>query len=161
MSIKAAKVFSHPLYFLAFGFGSGLAKKAPGTFGTLAAIPVYLLMAPLSPEYYLAIVIVALLAGIALCDWVAKDMAIKDPAAIVWDEFVGLWITLFMLPDGWYWLIVGFALFRFFDILKPWPVSYFDRELSGGLGIMMDDVAAGLYSLFILQVAAYVTGLMM
>ncbi len=159
MSTPPGKVFSHPLYFLAFGFGSGLARKAPGTFGTIAAIPVYLLMATLSPVYYLAIVVVALVAGVALCDWVANDMAIKDPAAIVWDEFVGLWIALFMLPDGWYWVIAGFVLFRFFDILKPWPVSFFDRELSGGLGIMMDDVAAGLISFCILQVAAYATGL--
>ena len=140
---------------MAFGFGSGLAPKAPGTFGTLAAVPFYLLLAGLHPGVYAGIVVAALVAGVLICDSVAADMAIKDPSSIVWDEFVGLWIALFMLPDGWYWLLAGFVLFRFFDILKPWPVSFFDRELTGGLGVMMDDVAAGLYTLGLLQCAAY------
>jgi len=149
------KVFTHPLYFFAFGFGSGLSPKAPGTVGTIAAIPPYLILAGLHPWVYAGFVVVALLLGVLVCDWVARDMAVQDPAAIVWDEFVGLWITLFMLPDGWYWLIAGFLLFRFFDILKPWPISFLDRELTGGLGIMMDDVAAGFYSLLVLQITAY------
>jgi phosphatidylglycerophosphatase A len=152
---NVTKVFTNPLYFVAFGFGSGLAPKAPGTFGTIAALPIFLLLTNLHPAIYAVIVLVALGAGIFICESVAADMEIKDPSAIVWDEFVGLWITLFMLPSGWYWLVAGFILFRFFDILKPWPVSYFDRELKGGVGIMMDDVAAGLYSLGILQFTAY------
>ena len=78
-------------------------------------------------------------------------MQIKDPGCIVWDEFVGLWITLLFLPEGLYWLLVGFVLFRLFDIVKPWPVSWLDRNLSGGLGIMADDVAAGLMALASLQ----------
>lgn len=149
------KVFTHPLYLIAFGFGSGLSPKAPGTVGTIAAIPLYLLLADLQPWIYAGIVLAALAIGILICDWVARDMAVKDPAAIVWDEFVGLMIALFMLPAGWYWLLAGFLLFRFFDILKPWPVNYLDQKLAGGLGIMMDDVAAGLYSLLVLQAAAY------
>jgi phosphatidylglycerophosphatase A len=149
------KVFTHPLYFVSFGFGSGLTPKAPGTAGTLAAIPFYLLLAGLHPGFYAGFVLAALVFGILACGWVARDMGVKDPAAIVWDEFVGLWIALFMLPKGWIWLLAGFALFRVFDILKPWPVSFLDRELPGGAGIMMDDVAAGLYSLLVLQAAAY------
>ena len=155
MGVEVKRVFTHPLDFLALGFGSGLSKKAPGTMGTLVAVPLYLLIANLGPVLYSLVVLLALIAGIFICDWVARDMAVKDPGAIVWDEFVGLWIALFMLPEGWYWLLVGFLLFRFFDILKPWPVSYLDRELAGGMGIMMDDVAAGIYSLIILQLVAY------
>jgi len=152
------KVFTHPLYFIAFGFGSGLSPKAPGTAGTVAAIPLYFILAGLQPWIYAGIVMAALGIGVLLCGWVARDMEVKDPAAIVWDEFVGLMIALFMLPDGWYWLIAGFLLFRIFDILKPWPISFLDRELTGGLGIMMDDVAAGLYSLLVLQATAYLIG---
>ena len=159
ISARAKRVFTHPLYFAAFGFGSGLSPKAPGTAGTIAAVPLYLLIAGLHPGIYAAVVFIAFVAGVAICDWVARDMAVKDPGAIVWDEFVGLWIALFMLPNGWYWLLFGFLLFRIFDILKPWPVSYFDRELAGGLGIMLDDVAAGFYSLIVLQISAYVVGL--
>lgn len=135
-----------------------MSPKAPGTAGSIAAIPLYLLLAEFEPIVYVGLVLVAFILGVAACDWVARDMEVKDPGSIVWDEFVGLWIALFMLPEGWYWLPVGFLLFRLFDILKPWPVSYLDRELSGGLGIMVDDVAAGVYSLIVLQVVASVIG---
>ena len=88
-------------------------------------------------------------------------MNIKDPGAIVWDEFVGMWITLIFVPEGWYFLILGFLLFRLFDIVKPWPVNYLDRQISGGLGIMVDDVAAGLYAFASLQLLAYAAGTML
>lgn len=159
LNARLKKVFTHPFYFVAFGFGSGLSPRAPGTAGSVAAIPLYLLIAGLHPGMYAAAVFIAFVVGVIVCDWVARDMAVKDPGAIVWDEFVGLWIALFMLPNGWYWLLTGFLLFRLFDILKPWPVSFFDRELKGGLGIMVDDVAAGFYSLIVLQAAAYLGGL--
>lgn len=159
--MKYKKVFTHPLYLLASGFGSGLSPRAPGTVGTVAAIPIYLLIAGFQPLIYAGIVVVALVLGVLVCGWVARDMQVKDPAAIVWDEFVGLWVALFMLPDGWYWLIVGFSLFRFFDILKPWPVGFLDQELPGGMGIMMDDVAAGLYSLLVLQLTAYLISIVL
>ena len=148
---RAKKTFQHPLYFLALGFGSGLSKWMPGTAGTVMAVPVYLLYAPLGFWWELGVIFAALVAGIYICDWVAKDMAIKDPGCIVWDEFVGLWITLILCPPGWYWVVYGFVLFRIFDIAKPWPVSWLDKNLTGGLGIMMDDVAAGLMSLVCLQ----------
>lgn len=144
--------FTHPLYFLALGFGSGLSRWMPGTVGTLAAIPVYLLFAPLGLWWHLGITILAFAAGIWLCDWVAKDMKVKDPGCIVWDEFVGLWITYLFLPAGLLWLALGFLLFRLFDILKPWPVSWLDKNLHGGLGIMADDVAAGVLALASIQV---------
>jgi phosphatidylglycerophosphatase A len=154
-SSKAYRTFTNPWYFLALGFGSGLSRWMPGTAGTLAAIPVYILFAPLGPWWHLGITTAAFVAGIYLCDWVARDMKIKDPGCIVWDEFVGLWITYWFLPDGMVWLLIGFLLFRLFDILKPWPVSWLDRNLTGGLGIMVDDVAAGLMALATLQLAHF------
>ncbi|MFT5102064.1 MAG: phosphatidylglycerophosphatase A [Planctomycetaceae bacterium] len=150
---RARKTFTNPLYFLALGFGSGLSRWMPGTAGTVMAVPVYWLFQPLGLWWHLGIIGVSLVAGIYLCDWVARDMKIKDPGCIVWDEFVGLWITLILCPVGWYWLLLGFLLFRLFDILKPWPVSWLDRNLAGGLGIMLDDVAAGVYALICLQLA--------
>ncbi len=148
---RAQKTFRHPLYFLALGFGSGLSRWMPGTAGTVVAIPLYLIFQPLGPIWHMAIIAVALGAGIWLCDWVARDMKVKDPGCIVWDEFVGMWIALLFCPPGWIWLLVAFGLFRLFDILKPFPVSWLDRELKGGLGIMLDDVAAGFMALAVLQ----------
>lgn len=152
---RAYRTFTNPWYFLALGFGSGLSRWMPGTAGTLAAIPVYILFVPLGPWWHLGITAAAFGAGVYLCDWVARDMKIKDPGCIVWDEFVGLWITYWFLPDGVVWLLIGFLLFRLFDIVKPWPVSWLDRNLTGGLGIMVDDVAAGLMALVTLQLAHF------
>jgi len=156
MSERIKKTFTNPWYFLALGFGSGLAPRAPGTFGTLAAIPVFLVLSYLNPIVYCLVVFVAFVFGVWLCEHVANDMHVKDPGCIVWDEFVGLWITLFWLPVGWYWILIGFGLFRFFDIVKPWPVSWADKSLGGGLGIMVDDVIAGFYALACVQLASFV-----
>ncbi len=155
MKERTRKTFTNPWYFLALGFGSGLAPKAPGTFGTLAALPVYLVLNQFSPVVYLSSVLLAFVFGVWLCEHVANDMKVKDPGCIVWDEFVGLWITLFLLPVGWYWIVIGFGLFRFFDIVKPWPVSWADKSLTGGMGIMVDDVLAGFYSLACIQLASF------
>ena len=143
--------FTHPLYFIALGFGSGLSRYAPGTAGTLAAIPVFLLFEPLGLWVQLVIIVASFIGGVFVCDWVANDMSIKDPGCIVWDEFVGVWISLLLLPPGCWWILLAFLLFRFFDVLKPWPVSWLDRNLAGGLGIMADDVAAGIFALLSLQ----------
>lgn len=155
-SEKAVKPnWRDPIHWLAFGFGSGAIRKAPGTWGTLAAIPFYLLMADLAWPLYLGIVLAALFAGIYICEKTANDLGVHDHGGIVWDEFVGLWITLFLLPSGWLWLLAGFILFRLFDILKPWPISWADKKLGGGFGIMVDDVIAGVFALIILQIAAF------
>jgi phosphatidylglycerophosphatase A len=138
---------TNPIHFLALGFGSGLLPKAPGTYGTLAAIPLYLLLAPTSTNIYLAVVIIMSLAGIYICGKAAKDAGVHDHGAIVWDEIVGFLITMFMVPLTWQSVIVGFILFRIFDIFKPWPISYVDKNLHGGLGIMVDDVLAGFAAL--------------
>jgi len=148
---KPAFNLTQPIQFLALGFGSGLAPKAPGTFGTLAAIPVFLLLTILSPLLYGITVLVLALAGIYICGKAASDVGVHDHPAIVWDEFIGFFITMFMVPVSWQSILVGFILFRFFDILKPWPISYIDKKMTGGFGIMFDDVLAGLFALAIMQ----------
>jgi phosphatidylglycerophosphatase A len=149
---NAAKLsIANPVHFLALGFGSGLAAKAPGTFGTLAAIPLYLLMMHLSLPLYLGITVLFAVAGIYICGKAAKDMGVHDHGAIVWDEVVGLLITMAAAPTGLIWLAIGFGLFRFFDIVKPWPIRWLDAKIHGGFGIMIDDVLAGVFAFIILQ----------
>lgn len=140
-----------PVQFFALGFGSGLAPKAPGTFGTLAAIPCFLLCAGLS-NFYLGLLIIAMsIVGIYLCGKTAEDVGVDDHPAIVWDEFVGLFITLYLVEITWVTVLVGFILFRIFDILKPWPISVVDKKIHGGFGIMFDDILAGIASFACMQ----------
>jgi phosphatidylglycerophosphatase A len=146
-------------HWLAFGLGSGLAPVAPGTWGTLAALPLYLLMAPLPVWAYVAAVAVLFALGIWVCGETARDLGLDDPSAIVWDEWVGLLATLALVPEGWGWLLAGFALFRLIDILKPWPIRLLDRSVHGGLGIMLDDLVAGLTAWLVLQGLAFVFAL--
>jgi len=151
--LKAGQVLRDPVLLLAHGLGSGLAPRAPGTFGTLAALLPWLFLAQLALPVYLAVVFVAGVVGIWLCGEAARRMQRDDPGSIVWDEWVGLWIALAGLPFAWEWALAGFVLFRLFDILKPWPVGWLDRRLHGGLGIMLDDIAAGLMAAACLQLA--------
>ncbi|MBY5921488.1 phosphatidylglycerophosphatase A [Ferrimonas balearica] len=146
---------TNPVHFLAVGFGLGLARKAPGTWGTLAALPFYLLMADLSLGLYLGIILVMSLVGIYLCGKTAEDMNTHDHPAIVWDEVVGMLIAMIMLPTGWEWILGAFVAFRFFDILKPWPIRLLDKHVHGGLGIMVDDLLAGVFALGVVQLAAF------
>ncbi|MGL4931464.1 MAG: phosphatidylglycerophosphatase A, partial [Plesiomonas sp.] len=114
---------SNPVHFLAVGFGSGLSPVVPGTMGTLAALPVWWLLSHLSLPVYLLLTVLAFVLGVYLCGKTADDMQVHDSGAIVWDEFVGLFITLLALPAmTWQWVLTGFVLFRFFDMLKPWPI---------------------------------------
>lgn len=154
MSTFARKILANPVHCLAFGFGSGLAPKAPGTAGTLLAVPLYLLLAQLSLVPYILTVAAAFIIGVYLCGKTAKDLGVHDHPGIVWDEFVGFWITMVAAPAGWLWIIIGFVLFRLFDIWKPWPIRFFDKNVESGLGIMIDDVLAGVYSLVLLQLIA-------
>jgi phosphatidylglycerophosphatase A len=133
-----------PTLMLAFGFGSGISPKAPGTMGTLAAIPLWWLLAQLPLASYLMVVLVSAIIGIYICGAAAKTLGVHDHGGIVWDEFVGFWIAMAALPVTWTSVILGFVLFRLFDILKPWPISWLDKKVSGGFGIMIDDVIAGL-----------------
>ncbi len=149
--LKVNFTLSNPIQFLALGFGSGLAPKAPGTFGTLAAIPLYFLLTLLTPTLYALAVLLMTLAGFYICGKAADDVGVHDHPAIVWDEFVGFFITMFMIPVSWQSVLLGFILFRFFDIVKPWPISFIDKKVAGGFGIMIDDVLAGAFALIIMQ----------
>lgn len=159
-SVSARTVFYSPIHLLAFGFGSGLAPKAPGTVGTLAAVPFYLLMQPLSLSSYLVIVLIAFALGVWVCGESAKRLGEHDYGGIVWDEFVGFWITMMAAPTGWSWIVLGFVLFRLFDIIKPWPIKVADQQVQGGLGIMLDDVLAGIMAGFCLQLIVYLSTLL-
>jgi len=154
-NLAPKSVWRNPIHFLAFGCGSGAAKKAPGTFGTLAAVPLYLLIQPLSDSTYGWLLLATFLFGVYLCDKTSKDLGVHDHPGIVWDEFVGYWITMWLAPTGWLYILLGFVLFRLFDIWKPWPISWVDKKVHGGFGIMLDDVLAGAFALAGLQGLVY------
>ncbi|MCY4044823.1 MAG: phosphatidylglycerophosphatase A [Cellvibrionales bacterium] len=155
----------NPVHLLATGFGSGLSPFAPGTVGTIAAIPLFYLSLMLIPaHYYWVFILVTAIAGIYICGQTAKDIGVHDHGSIVFDEFVGLWITLYgiayyaadpkhwiSLPNHWVWVLVGFLFFRFFDIIKPFPIGLLDKYAKGGFGIMIDDIIAGIYALLLLK----------
>ena len=147
---------------IASGFGSGFAPIASGTVGSAVAILPWLLLRELPWWAYLATLVAALLIGIWAASGVIRRIHVQDPGVIVWDEFIGQWIALFLLPVGpgpsWAWLLAGFLLFRIFDVIKPWPVSWADKRVKGGLGTMLDDVFAGIYAFAVLQLAGWYLG---
>ena len=145
--------FTNPVQFLAFGFGSGLSPKGPGTAGTLMAVPLYWLMTDLNLWAYSAVVILAFAVGIYLCGKASEQLGVHDHGGIVWDEFVGFWITMWAVPAEPVWIISGFLVFRFLDIVKPWPISSLDKSVMGGMGIMVDDMVAGVMACLTLHVA--------
>lgn len=151
-----ATLLTNPIHFLSLGFGSGLSPYAPGTAGTLAAIPVFWLMAPLQLGLYLGIVVLLFIVGIYLCQKTTDKLGAHDHSAIVWDEVVGYLLTMIAVPFDWRWVIVGFFLFRLFDVWKPWPVRLLDRHVGGGLGIMLDDVGAAVYAALSLHAILYI-----
>ena len=136
---------------LSLGFGAGLAPRAPGTLGTLVAILPYWFLAQLPLPLYLAMVALGFVAGVYLCDYTSRALGVHDHSGIVWDEFVGYWVTMIAVPPAWQWILLGFVLFRVFDIVKPWPVKIADQKLKGGFGVMLDDLLAGVYAWICLQ----------
>lgn len=148
---KAAFNLKKWQHFLALGFGSGLAPKAPGTFGTLAAIPLVYLLSLSSTTIYLLFLVAGTLLGCYVCGKTASDVGEHDHGAIVWDEIIGFALTMLWVPISLPSLVVGFILFRFFDITKPWPIRWFDQKVHGGVGIMLDDLLAALPALAILH----------
>ncbi len=149
------KVWQDPAYFIAFGFGSGLLPYVPGTWGTLAAIPIYLLIAHTAWGIYLGITIAAFILGVVVSDKVSRELGLHDYKGIVWDEVVGYLLTMFLAPVGLTWMLVGFLLFRVFDIWKPYPIRWVDQHVHGGLGIMLDDVLAAIPAWLILQLLVW------
>jgi phosphatidylglycerophosphatase A len=149
-----AAIWRNPVHLLAFGFGSGLSPKAPGTAGTVVAMLIYLALPAMSPLLYALLILLSFVLGIWLCGKTATDLGVHDHGGIVWDEFVGYWITMFMAPSGLFWAVLGFVLFRILDIFKPWPIKWADKQLKGGLGIMLDDVLAGIMAALCIQAIA-------
>jgi len=149
----------NPVHALAFGFGAGLAPKAPGTVGSLLAIPLYLLLEPLAPLLMLALLAGLLLVGVWVTGRCERDLGVHDHSGIVFDEIVGQLIALFLAPAHWMWLLIGFGLFRLFDIWKPGPIRWLNHRVTGGWGIMLDDVAAGIAAAACLQGLIYLYGL--
>lgn len=148
----------NPIHLLAFGFGSGLSPKAPGTFGTIAAIPLGFMLFQLPLLWVYIFIALAFVAGIYICDVASKDLGVHDHSGIVWDEFVGYWIVLLAAPTGWLGVVLAFLLFRLFDIWKPSPISWLDKKVHGGFGIMLDDVAAAIYAVLVLLLVRHFVG---
>lgn len=145
-------VFRSPAHFFALGFGSGLSPWAPGTCGALAALPFFFALHALGAAAYFAITLAAFLIGIRLCARASESLGHPDHGSIVWDEVVGMWVALFLIPPSATAVIAGFLLFRLFDIAKPWPIRQ-SEKLGGGLGIMADDLLAGLFANVALHLA--------
>lgn len=153
--MKAQFQLSKWQHFLALGFGSGLAPKAPGTFGTLVALPLVWLLSLAGTGWFVAFLVAGTLLGIYVCGKAAADVGEHDHGAIVWDEIIGFTLTMLLVPISLTSLLLGFALFRFFDIVKPWPIRWFDQRVHGGFGIMLDDLLAALPALLILHSLVY------
>jgi phosphatidylglycerophosphatase A len=144
------KLMRDPVHLLAFGFGSGLSPWAPGTFGTLIAIPIVLFVMQFGLIVHLTFAICASIFGIYVCGESARRLDVHDHPGIVWDEIAGFALTMLTVPATWYWIVAGFTLFRVLDIWKPWPIREADHSLRGGLGIMLDDILAGIFAAAIL-----------
>ena len=149
--IKFKQMGPHPWAWLAYGFGAGLSPKAPGTVGTLVAIPIYLLMVQAGLAIYSLLVLVSIAGGIWICQKASDQLQSHDHPGIVWDEVAGFLLTMWMIPVSLYTVIAGFVLFRIFDILKPWPIRVADSKVSGGFGIMLDDLIAAIFANLCLQ----------
>ncbi len=148
-------VLTNPIHFISFGFGSGLAPVAPGTFGTMVAIPIYYFISAWSLLSYLLFTIIIFFIGCWTASKTSKTLGVNDHSGIVIDEIVGYLITMALVPFNWWWVVVGFLFFRLFDIWKPWPISVIDQSVHGGLGVMLDDVVAGLYGLLSLHIVIW------
>lgn len=152
-------LFSHPAHLIAFGFGTGLAPKAPGTVGTLLGWPLYWIVITFAPDRpnQIILLIAAFLIGVWACARAGRALGVADHGGIVWDEIVAFALVLMFIPAppftpaGWLWTAAAFALFRLFDILKPWPIRLADRRLKNGFGVMFDDLLAAAYAIAALK----------
>lgn len=163
INFKQMSWLNRCVVFCGVGFGSGLAPKAPGTFGSAFAllfIPLWLVIG-----FSGTIIAVALMSliGIYICGQTAKVMGVHDDGRIVWDEFAGQSLTflplLYLGAMNWFWALAGFALFRLFDIWKPWPIRVIDRQVGGGFGIMLDDIIAGAWAALCICMYFYFTSI--
>ncbi len=148
-------LLSHPAHFFALGFGSGLAKKAPGTFGTLVGLPLFWLVNGYTLATQLALISLLFLAGIYFCEKTGKALGVSDHGGIVWDEIVAIMLVLTFTISQWQWWLAAFLLFRLFDIWKPFPIRQCDAKVKGGLGVMLDDLLAAIYAILSLKALAW------
>ncbi len=149
------RILRDPIHFLAFGFGAGLMPRAPGTAGTLVAVPLFLLSTTWGHTVQSVITVAITLIGIYICEQSSRKLGVHDHSGIVWDEIAGFFIACWAIPLQWQWLAAAFVVFRFFDIVKPSPIREADHSLKGGVGIMLDDVLAGVFTgviLYVIQV---------
>lgn len=156
--VTANRVLKDPVLLLAFGMGSGLMPRAPGTAGTLAAIPLYLWFSQYPWPVYLLLVLAVSVSGMWICQQASARLGVHDHPGIVWDEVAGFLVTMIPATSSWIWVVAGFLLFRLFDIWKPWPISWADRTLRGGLGIMLDDLLAGAMAAGVLAIVIGLVG---
>ena len=144
-------LLSHPARLVAFGFGAGLVPVAPGTWGTLLALPVFLLVSPrLEPVEFLLMLLALFALGVWACDVTGRTLGNSDHGGMVWDETVAFLLVLFFTPAGLHWQALAFLIFRLFDILKPPPIRYYERTFKNGFGVMLDDLIAAFYTLLVL-----------
>ncbi|MFU8897205.1 MAG: phosphatidylglycerophosphatase A [Gammaproteobacteria bacterium] len=159
MTQLSAKLLRDPVHFFALGFGSGLAPKAPGTAGTLVGVLLDPVLRLLGLEWRILVVALMFGVGVWLCHESARRLGAHDHPAIVWDEIVGYLALMLVLPAGWGWALAGFVVFRFFDIVKPWPIRQLDHGVPGGLGIMVDDVMAAVWGAVVLLGIKFALGI--
>lgn len=146
-------VFSHPAHFIAFGFGAGLSRFAPGTAGTLVGFPLYWMIGPhYSSWAVLTLVCVLFGVGVWACDITGRDLGISDHGGMCWDEIVAFLLILEIAPGGLYWQVAAFFLFRAFDVVKPSPIRELEKRMKGGFGVMFDDILAAGYTLLALAI---------
>jgi len=153
------RLMATPAGWLATGFGSGLVPKAQGTAGSLAAIVPWLLLHTVLDLWgWLLLIAVSFALGVRACNVAGRIIGVDDHRSLVWDEFVGQWIALLpvLMVPGFAWVVAGFVLFRLFDVWKPWPIAWFDRRVKGGLGVMLDDVIAGIFAAIVLHFIQFI-----
>lgn len=149
-------LFAHPAHFIALGFGAGLAPRAPGTLGTLVALPLHFLIADLPTPAYWGLLLLGGLLGVWACGRTGRALGVPDHGGIVWDEISAFLLVLHFAPQTWWGYALAFALFRLFDIWKPFPIGWLDARVKGGLGVMLDDVlAAGFTIVCLMGVTAW------
>ncbi len=150
-------LFSKPAHLVSLGFGAGLAPVAPGTVGSFVAWGLYALLPPAMPLVFMLVaLVIAFFAGAACIARTGAELGEVDHGGIVWDEFVAVWLVLLFVPALLWWQLAGVVVFRFFDILKPWPIRQADRRFKNGLGVMFDDLLAAFYTLLVMAVASRV-----
>lgn len=142
-------------HFVAYGFGTGLAPVAPGSFGTLVGVGLYRLMGSLRPLYYWSVTTLLWVVGVPICELTAADFGAHDPGAIVWDEIIGYLVAMYGLPRTWGWLAAGFVVYRLFDVWKPYPIGAVEDSFGVGVSIMADDVVAGIYAFCVLHLVRW------